>query len=194
MLYIKTELLSYYQVIQKESVMKKMKIVFTGVLFCLLCCSSPAMAVDVYGFGSYWEKGDIDGTWGAGVGVSLPIIIDNIRLDGRVHYFDSSDVGNDEVKVIPFDLGVQLHLTPDSAFDPYILGGISYNYVDTKHLDLDSKFGGYLGGGVDLELGASFFKRFGELLYRFSDIENMSGDDVDASGVTVNIGLKFHFF
>lgn len=174
--------------------MKKIKRVLAGLIFCHLCFSSQVFAIDVYGFGSYWEKGDIDGTWGAGVGVSLPIIIDNIRLDGRAHYFDGSDVGNDEVKVIPFDLGVQLHLTPDSVFDPYVLGGISYNYVDTKHLDLDSKFGGYIGGGMDLELGTSLFKLFGEFLYRFSDVENMSGDDLDVSGVTINVGLKFHFF
>ncbi len=174
--------------------MNKMKTMLAGVLLCLLCCSSQAFAIDVYGFGSYWEKGDVDGTWGAGIGISLPIIIDNIRLDGRAYYFESSEFGSDDVKIIPFDLGAQIHILPDSAFDPYVLGGISYNYVDTEHLDLDSKFGGYLGAGLDIELGSSLFKLFGEVLYRFSDIENIDGDDIDASGVTANVGLKFHFF
>ncbi len=174
--------------------MNKMKTIFAGLLFFLLFCNSQAFAIDVYGFGSYWEKKDVDGTWGAGVGVSLPIIIDNIRLDGRAHYFEGSKLGTDEVKVIPFDLGAQIHILPDSTFDPFILGGISYNYVDTKHLDLDAKFGGYLGAGLDIELGTSLFKIFGEILYRFSDIENMSGDNIDASGITGNIGLKLHLF
>ncbi len=174
--------------------MNRIKCVLAGLLFCLLCCSSQAFAIDVYGFGSYWEKGDVDGTWGAGVGISLPIIIDNIRLDGRAHYFESSDIRNDEVKVIPFDLGAQIHILPDSILDPFVLGGISYNYVDTEHIDLDSKFGGYFGAGLDIEIGSSLVKLFGEVLYRFSDIGHISTHDIDASGVTANIGLKFHFF
>ena len=80
--------------------MKRMTNVMAGVLFSILCCSSQAFAIDVYGFGSYWEKGDVDGTLGAGVGVSLPFILDNIRLDGRAHYFEGSDLGTDEIKVI----------------------------------------------------------------------------------------------
>lgn len=174
--------------------MKKMKIVMAGLFFCILGLSSQAFAIDVYGFGSYWEKDDIEGTWGAGVGVSLPIVIDNIRLDGRAHSFESSAVETDEVKVTPFDLGAQVHLYPQGAVDPYVLGGISYNYVETERLNLDSKFGGYLGAGVDLELIGTPFKLFGEFLYRFSDIENIDGHNLDASGVTANIGLKFHFF
>jgi opacity protein-like surface antigen len=180
--------------IEKESVVKKLKIVLAGLLFSLLSCSSQAMAIDVYGFGSYWEKGDVDGTWGTGIGVSLPFIIDALRIDGRAHYFEDSDYGRGEVTVTPFDLGAQLHLMPDGAFDPYVLGGISYNYVDAKDLNLDSTFGGYLGAGVDMELGSSFLKLFGEVMYRFSDIDNIDGDNLDASGMSANVGLKFHFF
>jgi opacity protein-like surface antigen len=180
--------------LNKEDIMGKFKIVFGGLLFGLLFCSTQAFAIDVYGFGSYWEKSDMDGTWGGGVGVSLPIIIDNIRLDGRAYFFEGSDFDDDNVTITPLDLGAQFHFLPKSAFDPYVLGGISYNYVDADRIDLDSKFGGYLGAGIDMELGTSLFKIFGEVLYRFSDIENNSGEDFDASGITANIGLKFHFF
>ena len=172
----------------------KIKIIVTGLLFSILCFSSQALAVDVYGFGSYWEKGDVDGTYGTGIGVSLPFIVDALRIDGRVHYFADSDYGRDEVTVTPFDLGAQLHLMPDGSFDPYVLGGISYNYVDAKYLNLDSTFGGYLGAGIDMELGTSLFKLFGEVMYRFSDIDNIDGDNLDASGMSANVGLKFHFF
>ena len=174
--------------------MKKIKFTFLGLLLSLLCCSSQAMAIDVYGFGSYWEKGDVEGTWGTGIGVSLPFIIDALRIDGRAHYFADSDYGRDEITVTPFDLGAQLHLMPESTFDPYVLGGISYNYVDAKQLSLDSTFGGYLGVGADIELGSSLFKLFGEVLYRFSDLDDIDGHNLDASGITANIGLKFHFF
>ncbi len=174
--------------------MKKMKVVFISLLFSLLCCSSQAMAVDVYGFGSYWEKGDVDGSWGTGIGVSLPFIVDALRIDGRAHYFADSDYGRGDITVTPFDLGAQLHLMPDAAFDPYLLGGISYNYVDAKHINLDSTFGGYLGAGLDMELGTSLFKLFGEVLYRFSDLDDIDDHSLDASGMSANIGLKFHFF
>jgi hypothetical protein len=49
-----------------ENIMKKTKIVLAALLFCLLTCASQAFAIDVYGFGSYWEKDDVDGTWGTG--------------------------------------------------------------------------------------------------------------------------------
>ena len=174
--------------------MKKMKIVIIGLAMSLLCCSTQAMAIDLYGFGSYWEKGDVDGTWGAGIGVSLPFIVDALRIDGRVHYFEDSDYGRGEISVTPFDLGLQLHMMPESAFDPYVLGGISYNYVDAKEINLDSTFGGYLGAGLDVALGTSLFKLFAEVMYRFSDLDTVDSHNLDASGMSANVGLKFHFF
>jgi len=174
--------------------LKKIKVVFIAVLFSFFGCSSQAMAIDVYGFGSYWEKGDVDGSWGTGIGVSLPFIIDALRIDGRAHYFADSDYGRGDITVTPFDLGVQLHLMPDATFDPYVLGGVSYNYVDTKHINFDSTFGGYLGAGLDMELGTSFIKLFGEVIYRFSDLDDVDEHSLDASGISGNIGLKFHFF
>ncbi len=169
--------------------MNKVKTIIAGVLLFLLCTGSQASAIDLYGFGSYWDKSDTDGSWGAGIGISLPIIIDNIRLDGRVHYFGDSDWERSSVQVYPIDLGAQIHLLTNARFDPYVLGGVSYNYVDSEHLNLDSKFGGYLGAGLDVELGSSFVKLFGEIMYRYSDL-----DYIDTSGMTANIGLKFHIF
>lgn len=174
--------------------MKKFKFVFIGLLFSVLLCSSQALAVDVYGFMSYWDKGDFDGTEGVGIGISFPIIMDSLRLDGRAHYFSDSDYGRGDVTVIPFDLGLRLHLFPQGVLDPYVLGGISYNYTDSSELNLDSTFGGYLGAGVDMELGTSLFKLFGEVMYRFSDIDNVDGNNLDASGMSANVGLRFHFF
>jgi len=174
--------------------MKKMKIVFIGLMMSLLCCSSQAMAIDIYGFGSYWDKGDVDGTWGTGIGVSLPVIVDALRIDGRAHYFEDSDYGRGTITVTPFDLGLQLHLMPSGAVDPYALGGISYNYVDANELSLDSTFGGYFGAGLDVALGTSLFKLFAEVMYRFSDLDTVDSHNLDASGVSANIGLKFHFF
>lgn len=174
--------------------MKKIKLIVTGLLLSILFYTAPAIAVDLYGFGSYWEKGDVDGTFGVGLGVSLPVIFDALRLDGRVHYFEDSDYGRGKITVTPVDFGAQLHLMPDGAFDPYVLAGLSYNYVDADEIDFDSTFGGYFGAGVDMELGSSLLKVFAEVMYRFSDIDEVDRHNLDASGVSANVGLKFHFF
>lgn len=177
--------------------MKFVKVLFLGLLISILFCGSRAFAIDLYGFGSYWDKKDVDGSWGAGIGVSLPIIIDHLRLDGRAYYFEDSDAKRDvgSVQMIPLDLGLQVHILPSSAIDPYILGGISYIYVDddTRWSNLDSKWGSYLGAGLDIDLGSSFIKLFGEAMYRFAKIDGNFDRDIDASGFTTNIGIKLHF-
>jgi hypothetical protein len=48
-----------------------------GLLFLIIFCCSYAYAIDLYGYGSYWSKEDADGSWGAGVGLALPIIADS---------------------------------------------------------------------------------------------------------------------
>ena len=70
--------------------MKQIKIGLLCLLLCLVSFTSQAFAIDIYGFGSYWKKGDFDGTWGAGVGVSLPIITQHLRLDGRAHFLKTA--------------------------------------------------------------------------------------------------------
>jgi len=172
--------------------MKKFKIILLGLLFFVLFCSSRAMAIDLYGFGSYWDKEDADGTWGGGIGISLPFITERLRIDGRAYFFEDSDLGNNgDLSVTPFDLGLQVHILPNATLDPYLLGGISYIYADSNRFDVDSSFGGYLGFGLDWALGSPLIKIFGEVLYRASELES-NFDDIDVSGMTANIGLKIH--
>jgi len=173
--------------------MKRVKLLFICLLFFALFCGSRAMAIDLYGFGSYWEQKDSDGTWGGGVGLSLPFITEMLRIDGRAYYFESADLGRDgNLDLIPFDLGLQVHLMPNGTLDPYFLGGISYIYADSDHIDVDSNFGAYLGLGLDWSLGSPLIKIFGEFLYRASELDTAFGNDVDVSGFTGNIGLKIH--
>ena len=166
--------------------MKRAKSIFLCLLFCVLFCSSQALAIDLYGFGSYWDKNDVDGTWGVGLGLSLPLFTEHLRLDGRAHFFEDNDLGTDDLKLTPFDLGLQVHLLPNGTVDPYILGGVSYVYVD-------SDISGYIGVGLDVALGIPLVKIFGEFLYRANKIEKNFGEDIDVSGITGNIGLKLHF-
>ncbi len=175
--------------------MKKFCSWSAGAVLLVLLSVPPAMAFDLYGFASYWDKNDVDGSWGAGLGLSLPLITDHLRLDGRVYHFEDSDFGpGDNLTLTPFDLGLQVHVLPDASLDPYLLAGVSYIYADADRFDVDSSFGGYLGAGLDLDVGIPLFRLFGEALYRFSSIDtNSGGGDIDINGFTANVGLKFHF-
>ncbi len=173
--------------------MKRAKLLCVSLLFFILFCSSQAMAIDLYAFGSYWDKEDVDGTWGGGIGLSLPFITERLRIDGRVYFFDDNDLGNNnDLSITPFDLGLQIHILPNATLDPYLLGGISYIYVDSDWIDVDSSFGGYLGLGLDWTIGTPLIKIFGEVLYRASELDSNFGDDIDVGGFTGNIGLKIH--
>jgi len=175
--------------------MKKIKVMFFAVLFLVLLSGTQVLAIDLYGFGSYWDKKDADGTWGCGLGLSLPLFTEHLRLDGRAYFFEDSDlgIGNSNLKMTPFDLGLQVHILPSGEVDPYVLGGVSYIYVDTDWFDANSEFGGYVGAGLDVALGTSFVKLFCEAIYRFAEIDGFLGDTVDVSGFTGNIGIKLHF-
>ena len=174
--------------------MKRVKLVFLGLLFFVLSGSSNALAVDLYGFGSYWDHADLDGVWGGGVGLSIPLFTEYVRLDGRAYFFEKVDLERgDDLAILPLDLGLQVHILPNKTVDPYFLGGVSYVYVDTDVIDLDSDIGGYVGAGLDWSIGTSMFKIFGEVLYRFATIDRNFGEDIDVSGFTGNVGVKLHF-
>jgi hypothetical protein len=158
-----------------------------------LSAGTPARALDLYGFGSYWDRGDAEGTWGAGIGLGLPLFTDHLRLDGRIYLAEDSDLDrDDELTLVPVDLGLQLHLMPDGFFDPYAVGGVSFIYADAEHHDVDSSWGGYLGGGVEWEL-LGLFQLFGEVVYRFQELEGGRGDQIDVSGYTGNVGVRLSF-
>ena len=176
--------------------MRFLRIVTLSALLSILFCGSHASAIDLYGYGSYWSKQDADGSWGAGVGLAIPLFTEYLRLDGRAHFFSDSDTGivYENVTMIPFDLGLQLHILPRGNVDPYLLGGVSYLYVDSSsEADLDSKFSGYIGAGLDVPLGTRMVKFFVEGLYRFAELDGLLEDKIDVGGFTGNLGIKFHF-
>lgn len=159
----------------------------------LLNAGVAARAIDLYGFGSYWDKGDADGKWGAGIGLSLPLFSEHLRIDGRVYSFEDSSLGkDDELTLIPVDVGVQIHLFPDADFNPYALAGVSFIYADADRTDVDSSLGGYLGGGIEWA-PVPVIKLFGEVVYRAHELDGGNNGDLDVSGMTGNVGLKVNF-
>lgn len=172
--------------------MKKrlMALAATGWLF---AGTAPVQAVDLYGFASYWDKGDLDGKSGFGLGLGMPLISEHLRLDGRMYFIDKSTLSpGDDLTLVPFDLGVQLHLMPRGELDPYGLAGISFIYADADRSDVDSSFGAYLGGGVEWA-PVSFLRLFGEGIYRFQELDGSRGSDIDLSGLTGNVGVRISF-
>lgn len=164
-----------------------------SVVLALLLAAAPAGAVDLYGFGSYWDKGDAEGSWGYGIGLSAPLLFEQLKLDGRVTFYDDSPWGpHDELTLIPFDLGLQACLFPSASLAPYALAGLSYIYADAERTDVDSSFGGYLGGGLEWA-PVSFLSLHGEVVYRMQEVDRGRGGNIDVSGITANLGVRLSF-
>ncbi|MBT8345625.1 MAG: hypothetical protein KJO28_04905, partial [Desulfofustis sp.] len=114
----------------------------------------------------------------------------------RATFFSDSDAGSvyRDVTLIPLDLGLQVHILPYGDLDPYLLGGVSFIYVDnSSEIDLDTKTSGYIGVGLDVSLGTSLVKLFGEAIYRFTELESVLDESIDVGGFTGNVGVKIHF-
>jgi glycosyltransferase involved in cell wall biosynthesis len=133
------------------------------------------------------------GRWVPRLRTGMPLFTEHIKLDGRIYFFENSTLGrNDKLTLIPFDLGVQVHLMPGAELNPYALGGLSFIYADDDRTDVDSSFGGYLGGGLEWT-PFSIIKLYGEMMYRFQELEGGRGDNIDVSGMTGNVGVKIYF-
>ena len=153
----------------------------------------PAQAVDLYGFASYWDKGDVRGKGGFGIGIGTPVYSEHLRLDGRIYIIGQSSLGpGDDLTMVPFDFGLQLHLMPHADLDPYAMAGVSYIYADADRSDVDSSFGAYFGAGIEWA-PVSFLRVFGEGIYRAQELNGRQGSSIDVSGLTCNVGLKFSF-
>ncbi|HXU44588.1 MAG TPA: hypothetical protein VN783_03620 [Thermoanaerobaculia bacterium] len=168
--------------------------------------AGPARAGDFAVYGSYWDTKDLGET--AGGGVKFGFGNGPVRFDLRGTYFpDLSEnfnqlvqdgTGDFKVKALVPEAGVSFNFAPDSSFQPYLGGGVSYYLLDTNRFNLDNEVGyyglvGFHAGGAG---GGPAF--FAEGLYRSvkgtvrdNDIQN--DIDLDLSGVAVNAGVLFRF-
>jgi len=152
-----------------------------------------AQGIDLGVNASYWDTKDGDATWGFGGKVAMPFLIDRLHIEGRVYEFEEDNVEFfGEVDIIPIDLGLAFYFTTDQTVNPYVLGGISYNFVDTSNIGLDNDFGYYVGAGLEVPLGEGFALT-GEVLFRAAEFDSEAGLDesFDTTGTTMNFGLRF---
>lgn len=189
--------------------------VLVVVAAALLCCASFAGAQENYGesieisaFANYWNvKDGDDNVWGPGIGLGVPLYKSFVRLDVRASWLP--DVGTDgagDLQLVPLDLGLSLHtwVGPDCNIDLYAMGGATYAFADfdsdVSGLDIDDGWGAYAGAGA-----AYMFTEnlgfFTNVYYRTLELDAKMDThliifdvgDFDASGVSVDVGLKYAF-
>ena len=136
--------------------------------------------------------------------------------DGRVLLRDGDTeiraAGQTLQEIVVGHQEVSLGIAPGEVQEPHVLhvvGGVHprlaakprqqkaiggrREVVCVDEIEVDSNASGYVGAGLDVALGDARFILFGEALYRFNELETELGDDIDVSGFTGNVGIKFRF-
>jgi opacity protein-like surface antigen len=168
--------------------------IFIMLLTLTFSLSKEVHAQDAYIAGSYWNMNDSDAVMGGVVGLAVPMILDNIKLDAKIYFFEDTEFESSNIELLPIDLGLQIHFSDEANLNPYVLAGVSFMYADADDIDVDSTFGGYAGGGLEYKIGE--IRLFGELQYRIASVDkdtNVLEDDLDFNGMLVNAGLKVRF-
>ena len=169
---------------------------------CIL--ATPAFAGGGYSlFGSY---GSVDNHEFA-VGAGMRLTLGGDRWVGDLTwtwYQNVSGVGtiagyDDNLQVIPTELGIRLLMNPKGNVIPYLGAGVSFFYVNLNDGKVDNPVGGYAMIGINF--GAKRAKFFVEGLYRYAqaDVSYPIGGDnkltgtMDVGGFAANAGIVWTF-
>ena len=167
-----------------------------GMALAVLLPINAALALDLGVYGTYWAPDDGDDTWGFGAKAGVPLITEHFQLEGRAFWYPETSQGRiGDVEFVPLDLGVALHLFPRGEVDVFAMGGGSYIYADGSDVSVDDTWGAYVGGGLEFALNSNLAVA-GEVLVRLAEFDlesNYREDQLDATGVNVNLGLRLRF-
>ena len=195
------------------------RIVLASALAFLVVGGAPAMATDLNLFGSYWQTGDFDDTFGGGVRLGFGDGPVQFELRGSYfpdiaedfeQLFDSDSEFEDqfEITAIPLEAGVTFNFGGSETFNPYIGGGASYILLDTDIGEVDDEVGFYVVGGFKAARDDGGVGFFAEAIYRniegqvnfdpedFDDVDDVDFDDdfdLDLAGIGANVGIVFRF-
>jgi hypothetical protein len=169
---------------------------------CIL--ATPAFAGGGYSlFGSY---GAVDNSeFAVGAGMRLTLGGDRWVGDLTFTWYQSvSGVGtiagfDDNIQVIPTELGIRLLMNPRGSVIPYLGAGVSFFYVNLNDGNANSPVGGYAMFGINF--GGKQAKFFAEALYRYAQADvsyRYAGDEgwtgtMDIGGFAVNAGITWTF-
>lgn len=169
-------------------------LLFLTVILSLVNASSHAL--DLAAYGSYWGVEDGDDSWGTGAKVGIPVLTDRLQVEGRAYWFpDVSGSSMEDISLLPLDLGAAVHIMPKNDFDIYAAAGASYIFADSDEISIDDTLGAYAGLGLEYAL-AGGFAFAAEALVRFASFDfsrSFHDNSFDATGLTVNAGLRFRF-
>lgn len=192
------------------------------VLALTLLCLAVALPVQAAGFrlyGAFWDTDAAGDTFGGGLTVDFPVSrVLGVEFRGAYYeelsneplealFEDDNPVFQDGLEDIPLEAGIRLDFARETAFNPFVSGGLSYHLLDSEFGEVDDEFGWYAGGGFELgaQQGAGLFV---EALYRdiegsvavdpdaLDDIDDLDfeGDvPLDLSGFGANVGVVWRF-
>lgn len=169
---------------------------------CIL--AAPAWAGGGYSlFGSF---GSVDNHEYA-VGAGMRLTVGGERWMGDLTwtwYQEVTGVGTiagfeDNLQIVPTELGIRFLMNPRGSVIPYLGGGLSFFYVNLNDGNASNPVGGYAIFGIDF--GGKRAKFFVEALYRYaqSDVKyRYAGDEVwtgtmDVGGFAANAGVVWTF-
>ncbi len=144
------------------------------------------------GLGAY----DTGGSFDLGIGSRVS---PNLAIEGAVGGY-STDVGPNEVSVVPVTFGVRLIL-PHPVIEPYIGAGLGAYFARLKEPvngidDSDATVGGYGSIGVDAWLNPKIALNFeGKYHWVEPTFTGTGGNsfDVNVGGWTVSMGIRVSF-
>ena len=169
---------------------------------CIL--AAPAWAGGGYSlFGSY---GSVDNhEFAAGAGMRLTLGGERWMGDLTwTWYQDVTGVGTiqgfeDNMQVIPTELGIRFLMNPKGSVIPYLGGGLTFFWVNLNDGNASNPVGAYAMFGINF--GAKRTKFFAEALYRYGQTDvsyRNAGNDpwrgtIDIGGFAVNAGIVWTF-
>lgn len=170
-------------------------------------------AGDMVVYGSYLDTEDFGST--AGMGFKVAFGEDRWKFDMAVSYYpdlsadwenilegvDTGELPDADQSAIPIDAGISFHLAPESTYDFFVAGGVSYYLLDVEGFEVDDELGYYAGAGI--QTGGGGFGFYVDALYRsvegtmtgedLEDVELSEEADFDLSGFSIAAGIKWSF-
>ncbi|NLG36272.1 MAG: outer membrane beta-barrel protein [Lentisphaerae bacterium] len=179
--------------------MKKI-LILLSILVIGATSASAAGGVGV--FGSYWDTEDLGPGFGGGVKFKTDIA-EFFAFEVRascITKFDEWD-GDDELFVIPIEAGLFFNFPLGDEVPLTLYGGGGGGYAilpEADDIDYDDDFCFFGAGGLEFAMGEGA-SLFGEVQYRFLEIDGAETDDGDfdmdgeLTGLSFNAGLLFRF-
>jgi len=178
--------------------MKKILVMLTAIMIGAIAASANGVGV----FGSYWDAEDPGPGFGGGVKFKADLS-EFFALEVRASCITKFDdwEGDDELFVIPIEGALLLNLPmgEDVPITLYGGGGGGYAIIpEADDVDFDDDFCFFGVGGIELAFGEGA-SLFGEVQYRFLEVDGADWDgvdiegDVEFTGLSFNAGLLFTF-